>query len=99
MNNLSSKLIFIILTLNIIVTGVIAIPPSINSKYEEELHWREQKKAAPCSSPQFRSFPRNGTSGPVKCDRGFGLIFLAAIIIMVLSYILETLGKRHKKPE
>lgn len=86
------------MTLNIIVTGVVAIPPG-GTSITKIFPWKEKKveqqKYAPCSS--FRSL--SGPSGSIKYDQGHNLIILVAIVLMTLSCIFEALGKKPKKSE
>lgn len=96
MKNLSSKLILIILSLNIIVTGVVAIPPgagNISLVADKKLLNLEKKTQEPSA------LPMGPIPGTVKCHRGHSLLFLAAMILMAISFIFEGLGKKYKKSE
>jgi hypothetical protein len=106
MNNLSPKITFIILGLNIIAVSIEVSPPnaaSIKQIDERTLlnltkKTQEPQKASPRSSPPSTVLPRGPLCGG-NFDRGHWLIFLVTMIIMAASYILERLVKRSKKSE
>lgn len=106
MNNLSPKITFIILGLNIIAASIEASPPDatkIQQIDDRKLlnltkKTQEPQKASPPSSPPFTS-PPTGLLRRVTFDLGHWLIFLATMILMATSYIFGRLEKRYKKAE
>lgn len=102
MNNLSLQITFVFFGLNMIATSIEAPPPDYAQKFGGRKllnltkKTQEPQKASPCSSPPSTLLPRDPIRGG-GFGRGHLLLILAAIILMVISYIFETLQRRCKK--
>ena len=94
MKNLSSKLMFIILSLNIIVTGIVAIPPGSGQLITEEKLLNLEKKTQEQQKVSQSAYP---LQQPSPTNNGHWLIILGAIIVMAVSCLLEGFKERYKK--
>lgn len=105
MKNLSSKLIFIILSLNIIVTGIVAIPPE--SEYllpiDEKKAFNLGQKNARTTKDSQPAYPKLPLHFRVNFNREFDnghfFLFLGAMILMAVSWLIERLKRKYKKTE
>ncbi len=99
MKNLSPKITFIIFALNIIVTGIVAVPPAagnISLVADKKLLNLEKKTQEPPALPMDLPLKATFDQG---LDNGHFLLFLAAMILMAISFIFKGLVKRDKKAE